>query len=77
MARLRGIQIVMGLVLLATAVVALQHLASAQSTRETKSDSRVLERKLEEVLATQQTILQKLDELMTELRIIKVRATHS
>lgn len=66
-----------GVVLLATAVIALQHLASAQSTRDTKSDSRALERKLEEVLATQQTILQKLDELMEELRIVKVRATHS
>ena len=76
MARLREIQIVVGLVLLVTAVVALQHLASAQSTRDTKSDSRALERKLEEVLATQQTILQKLDELMEELRIIKVRATN-
>ena len=62
-------------VLFAAAVVTVQHLASAQSTRDTKSDPRVLEKKLEEVLATQQTILQKLDELMEELRIIKVRAT--
>ena len=75
MARVRGIQTVIGLVLLATAVIALQHLASAQSTRETKSDSRGLEKKLDEVLATQQTILQKLDEMMEELRVIKVRAT--
>ena len=77
MAHARGIQTVIGVVLVAAAVIALQHLASAQSTRDTKSDSRVLERKLEEVLATQQAILQKLDALMEELRIIKVRATHS
>ena len=75
MARARGIQAVIGVVLLVSAVIALQHLASAQSTRDTKSDSQVLEKKLEQILATQQTILQKLDEVMEELRIIKVRAT--
>ncbi|MBI4322672.1 MAG: hypothetical protein HY596_00170 [Candidatus Omnitrophica bacterium] len=77
MTRLRGIQTVIGVLLFATAVIALQHLASAQSTREPRSDSRALEKKLDEVLATQQTILRKLDEMMEELRIIKVRATHS
>ena len=77
MARARGIQIVIGVALLVSAVVALQHLASAQSTRDTKSDAQVLEKQLEQILATQQTILQKLDDVMEELRIIKVRATHS
>ena len=77
MAHARRIQTVIGVVLVAAAVIALQHLASAQSTRETKSDSRALEKKLDEVLATQQTILKKLDEVMEELRIVKVRATHS
>ena len=77
MARVRGIQTVIGAALLVSAVIALQHLASAQSTRDTKSDSQVLEKKLEQILATQQTILQKLDDVMEELRIIKVRATHS
>lgn len=76
MTDLRGIQKVGVVVLLfAAAVVTVQHLASAQSTRDTKSDSRALEKKLDEVLATQQTILQKLNEMMEELRIIKVRAT--
>ena len=75
MARVRGIQTVIGAALLVTVVIALQHLASAQSTRDTKSDSQVLEKKLEQILSTQQTILQKLDDVMEELRIIKVRAT--
>ncbi len=75
MARLRGIQTVIGVLLVTIAVIALQHLASAQSTRESKSDSRTLEKKLDEVLAAQQTILKKLDEMMEELRVIKVRAT--
>jgi len=66
-----------GVVMLAGAIITMHRLASAQSTRETKSDSRGLEKKLDEVLATQQTILKKLDELMEELRIVKVRATHS
>lgn len=77
MTDLRGTRRVGMVALFVAAIVTVQHLAGAQSTRDTKFDSRVLERKLEEVLATQQTILQKLDELMEELRIIKVRATRS
>jgi len=67
-----------GLLLSATllgAAVMIQHLASAQGSREPKSDVAVLEKKLNQVLANQQTILQKLDAMMEELRIIKVRAT--
>ena len=35
----------------------------------------VVARKLDQVLATQETILQRLDEVMEELRIVKIRAT--
>lgn len=77
MKRPRSLHILLGLLVGGTAVVAAQHLASAQSARESKADSRALEKKLDEVLATQQTILQKLDAMMEELHIIKVRATHS
>ena len=34
-----------------------------------------IEKKLDEILANQQTILQRFDQVMEELRIIKVRAT--
>lgn len=34
-----------------------------------------LEKKLDEILANQKTILQRFDQVMEELRIIKVRAT--
>ena len=51
--------------------------ASAQSARDAKLESRALEKKVDQVLANQQLILQKLDAMMEELRVIKVRATHS
>ena len=57
------------------AAVMIQHSAGAQGSREPKSDVAALEKKLNQVLANQQTILQKLDAMMEELRIIKVRAT--
>ena len=58
--------------------VAVQYLASAQvapKSRESKIDSAAIERKLDAVLSNQQTILQKLDAVMEELHIIKIRAT--
>ena len=64
----------LGLALLGSAVI-VQHHASAQVNRESKSDITALEKKLTEVLANQQLMLQKLDAMMEELRIIKVRAT--
>ena len=62
---------------LALAVFAIAHLANAQTSRESKVDVRSLEKKVDEVLATQQAILQKLDDVLEELRVVKVRATHS
>ena len=50
----------------------------ASATKEAggeTSDTAHLEAKLDEILATQQTILSKFDAIMEELRIIKVRAT--
>jgi hypothetical protein len=61
---------------LAVMIMAAAHLANAQTTRESKVDIRTLEKRLDEVLANQQLILQKLDAMMEELRIVKVRATN-
>ena len=41
----------------------------------TASNTDPLERKLDDVLAGQQAILKRLDEVMEELRIVKIRAT--
>ncbi len=50
--------------------------SSAGSSAEVShSDLVQLETKLDQVLANQQTILQKFDAVMEELRIIKVRAS--
>ena len=49
---------------------------SAKSTSQPgKADLAHIESKLDELLANQHTILQKLDEMKDELQIIKVRAT--
>ena len=40
-----------------------------------KIDSLALERKLDDMLAGQQAILKRLDEVMEELKIVKIRAT--
>jgi len=63
--------------------LALPHLTSAQTTKtreasktkEAKLDTEALEKKVDEVLTNQKIILQKLDAMMEELRIIKVRST--
>jgi len=46
----------------------------AQESKATGSDP-AIQQKLDEVLAKQDTILQRLDEMMEELKIIKIRAT--
>ena len=49
--------------------------ATKPSTPSQEASDAKLEKKLDEILANQQTILQKFDAVMEELRIIKVRAT--
>ena len=49
--------------------------SDADGSPATERKLKALEGKLDEVLANQQTILQKFDMVMEELRIIKVRAT--
>ena len=49
--------------------------AEAETARESRAASAAIEKKLQEVLDTQQLILQKLDAMAEELRIIKVRST--
>ncbi len=51
--------------------------ASADQSNQSKEKDQnaQIERKLDEILSNQQTILQRFDAVMEELRIIKVRAT--
>ena len=49
--------------------------SKAGSSEITKADLTKLDRKLDQILANQQTIFQKFDAVMEELKIIKVRAT--
>ena len=51
----------------------LQHIASAQG--EQRINTVAIEKKLDEILANQGTILQKLDTVMGELQVVKVRCT--
>lgn len=62
---------------LALALFAAGHFADAQTSRDSKGELRSLEKKVDEVLANQQLILKRLDDVMEELRIVKVRATQS
>lgn len=49
---------------------------TSRSSRKSSSGSNAnLEQKLDEILAKQETILQKFDAVMEELRIIKVRTS--
>ena len=50
---------------------------SSKSSAKTTSESRVetIEQKAHEILTTQQQILQKLDALLEELRIVKIRVS--
>jgi hypothetical protein len=55
-----------------------EEVPTSRSTRSSKSSSGSnanLEKKLDEILAKQETILQKFDTVMEELRIIKVRTS--
>ena len=52
---------------------------SAQSAKQPTQSDRAretrIEQKLDQILSNQQTILQRFDQVMEELRIVKVRAT--
>jgi hypothetical protein len=48
---------------------------AARTSASSSSSADGLERKLEEVLAGQQAILKRLDEIMEELKIVKIRAS--
>ena len=54
---------------------ALESSKKAHSPKSEESDITRIERKLDEIIATQQTILSKFDAVMEQLRIIKVRST--
>ncbi len=56
-------------------VIAAGRIEGASKVQDPKVDTAALERKIDQVLANQQTILQTLNAMTEELRIIKVRAT--
>jgi len=69
------ISLSIGVVLVVFAVLG-QQATSALAEREPSSmELAAIEKKLDALLADHQTILQKLDAIMEELRIVKVRAT--
>ena len=47
----------------------------AMNVGTTKMDTKMLEQKLDQILMNQQTILNRLEAMAEELRIIKIRAT--
>lgn len=47
----------------------------AQEAEKTKAELAALDKKLKEVMATQQAILDKLNTVLEELQIVKVRCT--
>ena len=60
-------------------ILAVQRLADAQGeqvTHSQKSESNAaIEKKLEQLLANQDTMLKKLDSIQNELQIVKIRCT--
>ena len=62
----------LGLALLAQRVV---NAESAGKSKEAKVDAALVERRLKEILETQQHILQQLEAMAQELQVIKVRCT--
>ena len=70
---------VMAAVVGVSALAAVQYGASAQGTAKPKdiksSDLVLIEKRLKELLETQQQILQRLDAMAQELQVIKVRCT--
>ena len=89
--RVRGWAIVAGLLLAAAGVARAlaeeaapttssrtSHAAAAPASRSTSAGAvtpKMLEAKLDEILDNQQKILKRLDEVMAELQIVKIRAT--
>ena len=50
-------------------------LVGAATKESVKTDTTAIDKKLDQILANQQTILSRFDAVMEELRIIKVRST--
>lgn len=65
----------LGLLGFAGVLAGTQPWTSAQEAEKTKAELAALDKKLKEVLATQQTILDKLTTVLEELQIVKVRCT--
>ncbi|MBI3088414.1 MAG: hypothetical protein HYY91_05995 [Candidatus Omnitrophica bacterium] len=65
----------LGLLGFAGVLAGTQPRSSAQQAEKTKAELAALDKKLKEVLATQQAILDKLNTVLEELKIVKVRCT--
>ena len=70
-----GLIVLLGLLGLAGVLVGLQPWTGAQEADKTKAELAALDKKLKEVLATQQAILDKLTTVLEELEFVKVRCT--
>ena len=57
-----------------SSVTSAEQSSQSDQSKEKDRDAQI-ERKLDEILSNQQTILQRFDAVMEELRIIKVRST--
>ena len=57
-----------------SSVTSAEQSSQSDQSKEKDRDAQI-ERKLDEILSNQQTILQRFDAVMEELRIIKIRAT--
>lgn len=73
--RRRGLILLLGVLGLVGVLAGTQPWTSAQEAEKTKADLAALDKKLKEVLATQQAILDKLTTVLEELQIVKVRCT--
>lgn len=70
-----GFGVLAGLGLLSALLVFGPGGVAAQSEAKHKADLAMLSKKLDDVLATQQAILDKLNTVLEELKIVKVRCT--
>ena len=71
----RALAALVGLMILGVASQLAFSEPSARESRESAIDTKELERKLDHVLKNQQTILQQLQAMEEELRIIKIRVS--
>ncbi len=77
-ARDMSVIVVLTFMLLGLATYRLAHAETSANKPATdaKLDTTLLNKKLDHILANQETILQKLEAMAQELQVVKVRSTH-